>query len=196
MSPPPTIFDAGRLDAGRVTQRRMTLGTLVLIFVAPAIYLMADLHWRVGFDGWKVAHLALFSVLFTLIAFGASQAILGYWQRARRGGDPYRIVSSLDTEALEGDLPPEAATAVVLPICNEDPSRTLEGLRAIYEAVEATGQLDAFEFFILSDSSDPNRWIEEEAAWVALARQLNARGRIFYRKRRVNTNKKAGNLAD
>jgi membrane glycosyltransferase len=196
MSPPPTIFDAGQLDPARITQRRMTLVTLVVVLTAPAIYLMADLHWRVGLNGWKIAHLSLFAVLFALVAFGASQAILGFWQRMRRGGDPYRIVTSLDAEALAGDLPAEAATAVVLPICNEDPSRTLEGLRAIYESIEATGQIEAFDFFILSDSGDPNRWIEEEAAWVALARQLNARGRIFYRKRKVNTNKKAGNLAD
>jgi membrane glycosyltransferase len=195
MSPPPTVFDAGQLDPGRITQRRVTLATVVLLLTAPAVYLMADLHWRVGFDGWKAAHLALFGMLFTLIAFGAAQAILGFWQRSRRGGDPYRIICSLDAEAAD-DLPPEAATAVVLPICNEDPSRTLEGLRAIYESIEATGQIETFDFFILSDSGDPNRWIEEESAWVALARQLNARGRIFYRKRKVNTNKKAGNLAD
>ena len=192
----PSKFDPGQLDPARVTQRRVTVGTLVLLLTAPAVYLMADLHWRVGLNGLKIVHLALFAVLFTLIAFGASQAILGFWQRLRRGGDPYRIVSSVDTEAGPGELPPEAATAIVLPICNEDPSRTLEGLRAIYESVEATGQIETYDFFILSDSGDPNRWIEEEAAWVALTRQLNARGRIFYRKRRVNTNKKAGNLAD
>ena len=196
MSPPPTVFDAGQLDPARITHRRLTVASLVLLFTVPAIYLMADLHWRVGFDGWKIAHLALFSLLFALLSFGAAQAITGFWQRSRRVGDPYRIISSLDAAATQGDLPPEAATAIVLPIYNEDPNRTLEGLRAIYESVEATGQIEAFDFFILSDSSDPNRWIEEEAAWVALTHQLNARGRIFYRKRRVNTNKKAGNLAD
>ncbi len=196
MTPTPSIFDPGQLDPARVTQRRVTLATLVLLLTAPAVYLMADLHWRVGFNGWKVAHLILFTILFALVAFGASQAILGFWQRLRRGGDPYRIVTSLDDDAMKEDLPPEAATAVVLPIFNEDPSRTLEGLRAIYESIEATGQIEAFDFFILSDSGDPNRWIEEEAAWVSLTRQLNARGRIFYRKRKVNTNKKAGNLAD
>src|SRR5690606_8951190 len=53
-----------------------------------------------------------------------------------------------------------------------------------------------FDFFILSDSTDPNRWVEEEMQWVELRRELNARGRVFYRRRRVHVNKKAGNIAD
>ncbi len=187
---PPFVSDA--LDPVMITRRRMRLATLVLLLSAPAILLMADLHWRSGFDGWKIAHLILFAVLFTLIAFGASQAIIGFIARGR--GESWRITASLREE--EADAPLTAPTAVVMPICNEDPSRVLEGVRTIYESLRATGQLDAFEFFLLSDSGDPNRWVEEEAAWVALMQQLGARGRLFYRKRRVNTNKKAGNMAD
>lgn len=85
---------------------------------------------------------------------------------------------------------------MVMPICNEDGGRVIEGLRAIYESLRRAGKLPHCDFFLLSDSSDPNRWIEEEAAWLALTRGLQAQGRIFYRKRRGGINKKAGNLAD
>ena len=32
-----------------------------------------------------------------------------------------------------------------------------EGLRATYESLEKTGQLERFDFFILSDSTDPDK---------------------------------------
>jgi membrane glycosyltransferase len=186
-------FDPARLDGTRVTQRRIFVATLTLLLVGPALLLMADLHWRTGMDGWKIFHLVLFALLFALVAFGAVQAVVGFFRR-RGAGDPNRILNSLSPE--DEARPVDAPTAVVMPIFNEDTSRIMEGLRVIYRSLEATGQLDAFDFFILSDTTNPNRWIEEESAWVALTRQLGARGRMFYRKRRVNVNKKAGNLAD
>lgn len=187
-------FDPARLDGTRITQRRLLVATLTLVVTGPAVLLMADLHWRTGvIDGLKGLHLALFAVLFALIAFGATQAVIGFFCR-RGGGDPNRILASLSAE--DEARPVDAPTAIVMPIFNEGTSRIMEGLRVIYRSLEATGQLKAFDFFILSDTTDPNRWIEEESAWVALTRQLDARGRIFYRKRRVNLNKKAGNLAD
>ncbi len=186
-------FDPARLDGTRVTQRRIFVATLTLLLVGPAVLLMADLHWRTGMDRWKILHLVIFAVLFALVAFGAVQAVIGYFCR-RGAGDPNRILNSLSPE--DEARPVDAPTAIVMPIFNEDTSRIMEGLRVIYRSLEATGQLDAFDFFILSDTTNPNRWIEEESAWVALTRQLGARGRMFYRKRRVNLNKKAGNLAD
>lgn len=193
-TPLPSTQPAG--DPAVIGHRRAWLAALVLSLVVPATYLLADLHWRTGFTGWKFVHLVVFVLLFGLVAFGAAQAVLGFCWRRRAGGDPWRIEHTLSADDQAAPLPAEAVTAIVLPIYNEDPSRVLEGLRAIYESVESTGQLAAFEFFILSDSTDPNRWIEEESAWAALTKQLGARGRLFYRRRRLNTNKKAGNLAD
>ncbi|HEY0947033.1 MAG TPA: glucans biosynthesis glucosyltransferase MdoH, partial [Opitutaceae bacterium] len=69
-------------------------------------------------------------------------------------------------------------------------------LRVIYRSVEETGKLEPFDFFILSDSNQPNQWIQEEVAWVELCKQVGGFGRIFYRKRRHQINKKAGNVAD
>jgi membrane glycosyltransferase len=62
------------------------------------------------------------------------------------------------------------------------------------QAIE--GAADNFDFFILSDSNQPNQWIREEVAWAALCKQVGGFGKIFYRKRRQAINKKAGNVAD
>jgi membrane glycosyltransferase len=186
-------FDPASLDPREPTRRRHCLVTLVVLIAGPGVLVMADLHWRTGYDGWKLAHLLLFTVLFGLIALGAAQALIGYSLR-RRGGDPCRITASLGPE--EAARAVAGRTAVVMPVCNEEVGRVIEGLGVMYESLLRNGKLPEFDFFLLSDSSDPNRWIEEEAAWLALTRRLGAQGRIFYRKRRVGLNRKAGNLAD
>ncbi len=56
-------------------------------------------------------------------------------------------------------------------------------MRATYESLEATGQFERFDFFILSDSTDPDKWVEEERRWCELVRELDALGRIYYRRR-------------
>jgi membrane glycosyltransferase len=187
-----SAFNPAALDPKTVTQRRMRVGTIVLVLTAPAVLLMADLHWRSGFDGWKILHLFLFTILFALLAFGVAQAWMGFRVR-RAGGDALRILLSIDGREA-GQL--SASVAVVMPICNEEVTRVMEGMRVIYESVRANGQLANCDFFFLSDSSNPNQCSEEESAWLALVQKLDAHGRIFYRKRRGGINKKAGNVAD
>ena len=186
-------FDPAALDAQEVTRRRHRFVLLVVLLAAPAVLTMADLHWRTGYDAWKVAQLLLFTVLLGLVAFGAAQAVIGFYLR-RRGGDPVAITASLDPADAATIL--SVRTAVVMPICNEDVSRVMAGLGVMYESLARTGKLPECDFFLLSDSTDPNRWIAEEAAWLELTQRLGAHGRIFYRKRRLGINRKAGNLAD
>jgi membrane glycosyltransferase len=66
----------------------------------------------------------------------------------------------------------------------------------MWHSLERQGQLQHFDFYILSDSNQPDRWVEEEAAWISLCLKLNAFGKIFYRKRRQSINGKSGNVAD
>ncbi len=68
-------------------------------------------------------------------------------------------------------------------------------LQAIEEDVAATGLGDAFDFFFLSDTTDPDIWIAEERALLAL-RERRPDARIYYRRRRKNVSRKAGNIAD
>ncbi|MEO6006068.1 MAG: glucans biosynthesis glucosyltransferase MdoH, partial [Opitutus sp.] len=185
-------FRPTELDPRNVTKRRTRVAGLVLLLTAPATLLMADLHWRTGLDGWKVVHLLLFALLFSLIAFGAVQASIGFLLR-RRGGDRFNILRSVDPSDHSVLYPP---TAIIMPVCNEEVRRVMEGLRVTFESVRSTGELANCDFYVLSDSTDQNHWIEEEAAWLSLVQRLDADGRIFYRKRRVGINKKAGNVAD
>ena len=95
--------------------------------------------------------------------------------------------------------PPPASltekTAVVMPIYNEAPSRVFGAMQAMMEDVERTGLASAFDWFFLSDTTDPNVWIAEERAFLAIRERLPD-VRIYYRRRRKNFSRKAGNIAD
>ncbi|EQD37999.1 glucosyltransferase MdoH, partial [mine drainage metagenome] len=62
--------------------------------------------------------------------------------------------------------------------------------------LEDRGQIEGFEFYILSDSDDPDAFVREQWAWAEVARHLSAFGRIHYRRRRSNIKRKTGNIAD
>ncbi|HEY8995207.1 MAG TPA: glucans biosynthesis glucosyltransferase MdoH, partial [Lacunisphaera sp.] len=188
----PTPFTVEQVDKTRVSRRRATFFTLVFFLTALASWFMADLLWRGPTNYADLPVLILFTVLFAHISTGFCTALLGLYVINR--GDTTRISCSIEGESI--DTLPLGSTAIVMPVFNEDPSRIFEGLRVIYRSLEQTGRLDEFDFFILSDSNDPNRWIQEEVAWAELCKQLNGFGRIFYRKRRVAINKKSGNVAD
>ena len=185
-------FTVEQVDRRRVPRRRTIFFSLVFMLTSLATWFMADLLWRGGVTPVSALVLVLFVILFANIAVGFCTALLGFYMLNRSDGA--RITRSIGGEAL-ADLP-LASTAIVMPVCNEDPSRIFEGLRVIYRSLERTGRLNDFDFFILSDSSDPNKWIQEEVAWTELCKQLDGFGRIFYRKRRVSINKKSGNVGD
>lgn len=187
------LFSPEQPEPGRIARRRATFFSGAFALTALATWFMADLLWREGgLDGIEWAILVLFVILFSQVAIGFMTAVLGYYV-INRGGDTRRITNTIDWDNEKVDL---ATTAIVMPVFNEDVSRVFEGLRVIYRSVEETGQLAHFDFFILSDSNKPNQWIQEEVAWVELCKQVKGFGRIFYRKRRQQINKKAGNVAD
>jgi membrane glycosyltransferase len=191
MSPPPD-FHPEAVTATQMTGRRVQMITFVVIVTGLAALLMADLLWGMPLADWGAVSWVLFVLLFAQIAFGFAQAFFGFLVR-RRPGRRQTIDQSLPADESTVPLAP---TAIIMPIYNEEVGRVYAGLRATYVSVARTGQGGQFDFFILSDSTDPDIWVEEEMGWVALARELNARGRIFYRRRRVHANKKAGNIAD
>src|SRR5579883_1528933 len=94
---------------------------------------------------------------------------------------------------LESDVYPpglKSKTAFVMPIYNEAPARVFAAMQAICEDVLATGCGDAFDYFFLSDTTDPDIFIAEERALIAMRRRLPSE-RIYYRHRRRNINRKA-----
>jgi membrane glycosyltransferase len=179
------------------TARHYTVRRMILLSGVVGLSLLGGiLTWRTflpdGISGLEGMLLTLFALLFPPIAFGFSLAFTGALQTLR-GGDPLSVTRVLDDATEPQPLP---ATAITLPVFNEDIPRVFAGLEAMLDSLERAGAAESFDFFILSDSNNPDQWIAEEAAWFDLCRRRNLFGRVFYRKRRVPRNGKSGNIAD
>lgn len=155
-------------------------------------FLLSILPYR-GSNGVEIGIAMLFAVLFAWISVGFWIGVMGFILR-RFGGDRHSLM--LRQSEAELDATPLARTAIVMPVYHESVERSLGGLRAVYLELERTGKLNDFDFYILSDSRDPDVWLREQAAWRALCSELNAFDRLFYRRRTLNLNYKSGNIGD
>ena len=185
------LYLTEHMDKRRLGRRRFFFFSVIFGLTSLATWFMADLLWREGISVLEGLILTLFVILFAHIAAGFCTALVGFYV-INRGGDSSRITATLP----DGGEPMLAKTAIVMPAFNEDVSRVFEGLRVVFRSVQETKQLEHFDFFVLSDSNQPNQWIQEEVAWAELCKQVGGFGKIFYRKRRQSINKKAGNVAD
>lgn len=165
--------------------------TTAMLMTGLVSMLFADLLWRSGWTTSDTVLLVLFVILFFLISIGCVTGVCGFVLRAF--GDPNRVTQLADyqSRSIEG-----VSTAIVFPIHNEEAARVFEGLRATFLSLERTGQLERFDFFVLSDSTLPGKWVEEEQRWCELVRELDAWGRIYFRRRVTNEGKKSGNVRD
>jgi membrane glycosyltransferase len=132
----------------------------------------------------QYALLVLFTVNFSWIALAFTSALLGFF------GILFGAATSARAETLKH------RTVVVMPIYNESAARTFAALAAIRESVEATGLGAHFDYFIVSDTTNPDIWIAEERTFLALRERLGPDSRVYYRHRPKNHHRKAGNIAD
>ncbi len=177
---------------GRVLFRRTVLTALVLTQAGLGTHYVLSVLPYHGGDILEIALAALFTLLFTWISIGFWFAMYGFFLR-RIGGDRLSLWRRHRDHLHQV---PMARTAVVLPIYHEPIERTLGGLRAVYLSLQETGLIEHFDFFILSDSRDPDVWLSEQATWYQLCHELKAEGKLFYRRRSLNMNYKSGNVAD
>eukprot|EP01035_Chromulina_nebulosa_P053793 gene53793-73576_t len=140
------------MDQRRLGRRRFFFFSAIFGLTSLATWFMADLLWRDGISVLEGALLALFVILFAHVAAGFCTALVGFYV-INRGGDSSRITATLPEN---DDNPTLASTAIVMPAFNEDVSRVFEGLRVVYRSVQETKKLEHFDFFVLSDSNQPN----------------------------------------
>nr|WP_280986376.1 glucans biosynthesis glucosyltransferase MdoH [Hansschlegelia zhihuaiae] len=132
------------------------------------------------------ALLFLFLVNFSWIALAFASSIVGF-------------VALFGKPAIAEPEAPErlgSRNALVMPIYNEQPSRVFGAIQAIHEDIARLGLGAHFDCFLLSDTTDPDVWIAEERAFLALREALGPEARVFYRHREKNHRRKAGNIED
>jgi membrane glycosyltransferase len=123
-----------------------------------------------------------FTVSLGWIAFSAGSVVAG----ASKRRDPIPPPDAGDT----------SLTALVMPIYNEDPTRTTAALQAMGEALRRIDAHRTFEIVILSDSTLADSWIRESLSVDRLRNALREIMPVWYRRRWQNTARKSGNLED
>jgi membrane glycosyltransferase len=133
--------------------------------------------------------LVLFVALFAWIAFSFASALVGFFLSLGGGDQTLGIDPAQDLPALA------ARHALLVPTYNESPGRIMARLQAIYESVAETGRLSHFDFYVLSDTTDPTIWLQEEAQYLALLKRTQSK-QVFYRHRLKNYARKSGNISE
>ena len=172
--------------------RRTVLTGLVLAQTSIAVNYMATILPYKGGNALEIAVIALFAMLFAWISGGFWTAMAGF---ALHLFGPDRLSVSR-MAPRDAPIPEDARTAIVMPICNEDVARVFAGLRVTCESLARTHYAGRFDFFVLSDSGDPDVRVAETEAWATLCRTLDGAARIYYRWRRHRIKRKSGNIAD
>lgn len=172
--------------------RRLVFFTSVAVVNVAATFWLWDLFWRMGLHRAHYVLLLVFFVLNGLLVLGSFHAIFGAFDMLLGRKRSVRITKLAD----DLTVPLVKRFAVVMPIYNEDAVKICARIEAIHRSIEATGQIASFDFFILSDTRDLDLWVVEETAWTNLCRRLDGFGRIYYRRRKTNENRKAGNIGD
>lgn len=171
-----------------IAQRWVVVGLVFATTAAATSKLFSILRVDgISFEEWFL--LAAFAVLFSWIAASFWVACIGAYEMwsVRR----HLPIGNGSAPAS----PSRSRTVLAIPIYNEHCTAVFGAIVTMLESLRETGALDRFDFFVLSDSRDPDIRAAELAGFHHL--RLTCRdARIYYRHRTRNIGRKSGNIAD
>ena len=181
----------------RAARQRRAIFILLAVLstvVASTLFAQVQPDYDNKFLEW--GQIALYGLLSGWVVTGFVTALMGFY--VSLFGDRQALSAK---QVAHHPMNPEARTAIIMPICNEDVATVFAGLRATCESVAHTGHAQQFDVFVLSDSYDPEIAKAERAAWEDLRAALAESGNqpqveVYYRLRTRRTHRKAGNVAD
>jgi len=178
-----------RTEPLRVQALRCLFVVGVAATVGIGVWLLADRLGRDGLDVPEAVLVLVYGILLLWLAGNFWLCVAGAFASGHR-----RSGENTLTDYVEPS--PSARTAILMPLHNENPRDAFARLSAMIGSVQGTDAADNFDFFVLSDSTEPRRYLEEEWLWLYTRKQLGVADRLFYRRRDNNTGRKAGNIAE
>jgi membrane glycosyltransferase len=162
---------------------------------------LLGLAWAVlspgGWSVWEALIFACFAVNAPWFGLSAATGLAGLAIRLFAADPSAAVVPGLRELAARGSAarPVSSRTAVAVCVRDEDMAAVVPPLHDLLRGLAAAGQADRFAVAILSDTPDGPAAEAEEAALAAFAAR-HPEGAVRYRRRRVNTGYKAGNVMD
>ncbi|HEX6013031.1 MAG TPA: glucans biosynthesis glucosyltransferase MdoH [Geminicoccaceae bacterium] len=194
---PQRVRHVGGADAhaqARLTARaRVRRGTFTFLILATTVWgatSFVDILAADGLSYLDLTHTAIFVILLVWLAqsfwtLAAGAAVLGR-----------RLVEASPPSPPPATTGPPPCAALIAPIYNEETERVFAGLQAVWEDVCAQPNGERVDLFILSDTTDPDIWLAELAAWQRLRQTVPGAERVYYRRRLRNLKRKTGNIED
>ncbi|AOZ68340.1 glucan biosynthesis glucosyltransferase H [Rhodobacter xanthinilyticus] len=168
--------------AGLIALRGIAIA-LSLVAGLGAFWLFLQFGDADGLDALDILRALLILISTLWLAWGAIQALIGLTSFAR-------------PPAYDPAAPIRGRTAVLMPVYNEDPLATFSRVAAMDASLAAIGDPAEIHFAILSDTRNDTIARRELQLFAHLVEDRNGMGRFFYRRREMNTGKKAGNIED
>ena len=167
-------------------RRTAAFGLAILAVIGLGLTMAAGLA-RDGYQAIDALLMALYLPIVSWTAFAAATAVLGsFWS----GGDPR------PSGAPRRGWVPQGRTAILIPARNEDVEALRDRIRALRADLGARALRRKVDIFVLSDSDNPLIIDREERMAEALAGDLRSGVATYYRRRRENSGRKPGNIAE
>lgn len=175
-----------------MARRKRVSNTVVLGIMIFFCYINWVILLNEAIDPTSIVIYLIFYSVMSFFAFNAlAKSVVGMWAVARNHHLTYHPGKTAR------DPGEDARVAIVFPVYHEDVSRVAAGIAACWESLRdyAPDYLHLYDIFIISDSRKPG-FDEMERAAVMELRKLYPEARIYYRRRKINTNAKIGNITD
>lgn len=143
----------------------------------------------VGMTPLQIVFLILSTMAFGWIAVGSLSAALGFIS-LYNGDRP----DNIELPDAQGVL--DVRTALLFPVYHEDPARIAGTIEAMVDDLARYGRAGNFDVFVLSDTRGDDAGAAEQQIYRELAERLAGTTSVYYRQRRENKARKAGNIKD
>ena len=182
------------VDARQLFWRRSAIAVLVISSIGLLALWMGYLLFADGFSLSGLVMLAAFVMTLPYLTLTFWSSLIGFLV-LRFSRDP--IATVLPAAArVKQDAVSQSRTAVVMPTRNEDPEEVIRRLGAMASWLESEAPDEHYEFFVLSDTFDPDIARKEEAVFAAWRENAARPDRLHYRRRTSNEGFKAGNVRE
>ena len=180
----PIVLNPKRIRNRRIKVFGLMIFTTLIATIKWMYVIPTDSNWLT-----KFLMITLFVLTFAWIALFFWSSIFGFIELLFKRGVPGIKWPDEKTKL-------KTKTAVLMPVYNECSKDVFANLLAMADDLSSTGQGKAFDIFVLSDTTNPKLWVEEERCWLEAKKLMPESINLYYRRRAKNIARKSGNIED
>lgn len=173
----------------KIRNRRVAVfGLMFLSVILATIKFMSAIPTDVSFfTGFFIVF--LFVLTFAWISLFFWSSIFGFFELMSSKKLP-------DISGIDISKKLNSKTAILMPVYNESSQDVFANLLAIAQDLKDKNQTSNFDIFVLSDTTNPKCWVEEEKTWFDAKKLMPENMNLYYRRRPKNIARKSGNIED